>query len=303
MGHAIEVLKVFSKLGTTSFGGPIAHLAYFRAELVEKRRWLSEEQYASLLALCQSLPGPASSQLGFCLGYIRAGWLGALAAFLAFSLPSICLLICFALLTPHLNGSYGQTAIHGLKIVALAVVAHGVMGMAKKLCAKRVTASLAALAAAAVLLAPGAWMQVTVVLVAALVTALSGHERSDRPITIPATHSPGLGTLLIAIALLCLVGIPLLVALTGSEALAFIDAFYRSGALVFGGGHVVLPLLEESVVTRGWVSPEHRPLCPRVPSRRGITATLVKARCPPPGKSQPRWCQRRRRRNFRCCPV
>lgn len=256
MGHAIEVLKVFTKLGTTSFGGPIAHLAYFRSELVEKRQWLTEEQYASLLALCQFLPGPASSQLGFCLGYIRAGWLGAFAAFTAFTLPSVCLLICFALLTPHLGGEYGQAAIHGLKIVALVVVGHGVMGMAKKLCADRLTATIAAAAAGLVVLFPGAWMQVLVVLAAALITGLSGRALSERPIHIPTTHSARLGSLLILIALALLLGIPLVSYLLGSEQLAFIDAFYRSGALVFGGGHVVLPLLEETVVGPGWVSPQ-----------------------------------------------
>ena len=207
------------------------------------------------MALCQFLPGPASSQLGFCLGYTRAGWLGAFAAFLAFTLPSICLLICFAVLTPYLDGAYGEAAIHGLKIVALAVVAHGVMGMAKKLCAERMTATIGALAAAVVLLFPGAWVQVGVVLVAGLITALGQRGLSDRPIDIPTSHSAGLGTLLIVIAIALLAGIPLLAVGLGSEQLAFVDAFYRSGALVFGGGHVVLPLRGSSGEP-GWQVPK-----------------------------------------------
>ena len=229
------------------------------------------------------------------------------------------LLIAFALIAPQLDDGYGQAAIHGLKIVALAVVAHGVMGMAKKLCADRLTASIGALAAGFVLLFPGAWMQVAVVAVAALVTALSARQVADKAVSIPSSHSPGLGTLLITIALLLLFS-PLLAALTQSQSLLFVDAFYRSGALVFGGGHVVLPLLEEAVVGPGWVSDEaflsrlrrhpggagatvfirrlfgfcfqclmtgslgragghHRPLCPWLLLGRRVVTPLVKTGC------------------------
>ena len=133
-GSPIEVFFAFLKLGLTSFGGPIAHLGYFRTELIERRGWLSDNQFGQLLAICQFLPGPASSQLGFCIGLLRAGWLGAFLAFLAFTLPSAVLLIAFAASFPMLSGPVGAAAIHGLKLVACAVVADAVLGMAKKLC-------------------------------------------------------------------------------------------------------------------------------------------------------------------------
>lgn len=252
-GGASEVLAAFLKLGLTSFGGPIAHLAYFRREIVERRRWVSEEQYAQLLALCQFLPGPASSQLGFSLGLLRAGWAGALAAFAAFTLPSALLLFAFAKLLPHLSGTAGAAAIHGLKLVAVAVVAQGVFGMSRQLCPDAPRASIGTLAAAALVLFGQGWMQLVVVGAGAIaglvllrrVDAISGDGAS-------LPFGARAGAVLIAAYALLLVGLPVVARSGGLVAVA--DAFYRAGALVFGGGHVVLPLLERTVVAPGWIS-------------------------------------------------
>lgn len=249
-----EVFTTFLMLGLTSFGGPIAHLGYFRREFVERRKWLGEGQYAQLLALCQFLPGPASSQLGFSLGLLRAGWAGAIAAFLAFTLPSALLLFVFALLMPQFSGATGNAAIHGLKLVALAVVAQAVLGMARQLCPDVVRATIATFTALAILASGQAWTQLLVVALGAV--AGLAFCRSAAPITaggLQPPYGPTLGwALLMAFALL-LIGLP--VASHGPDGLlAVAEAFYRAGALVFGGGHVVLPLLEESVVKPGWIS-------------------------------------------------
>lgn len=249
-----EVFTTFLMLGLTSFGGPIAHLGYFRREFVERRKWLGEGQYAQLLALCQFLPGSASSQLGFSLGLLRAGWAGAIAAFLAFTLPSALLLFVFALLMPQFSGATGNAAIHGLKLVALAVVAQAVLGMAWQLCPDVVRATIATFTALAILASGQAWTQLLVVALGAV--AGLAFCRSAAPITaggLQPPYGPTLGwALLMAFALL-LIGLP--VASHGPDGLlAVAEAFYRAGALVFGGGHVVLPLLEESVVKPGWIS-------------------------------------------------
>lgn len=172
MTGTAEVLAAFLKLGVTSFGGPIAHLAYFRREFVEGRKWVDDSQYAQLLALCQFLPGPASSKLGFSLGLLRAGWPGALAAFLAFTLPSALLLFAFAALLPYMAGTTGEAAIHGLKLVALAVVAQGVLGMIRQLCPDRPRQTIGALAAVVILLFGQAWVQLAVVAVGAVAGAV-----------------------------------------------------------------------------------------------------------------------------------
>lgn len=252
-GSVVEVLRVFLGLGLTSFGGPIAHLAYFRRELVEKRRWLGESEYAQLLGLCQFLPGPASSQLGFSLGLLRAGWGGALAAFVGFTLPSAALLVAFAALLPRISGSTGAAAIHSLKLVALVVVAHGVLGMARQLCPDRPRRTIAALAAVGILVAGTAWAQLAVVASGAVLGLL--WCRDAEPVAgerLTLRHGRGLGWVLLAVFALLLVTSPF-VAQSGGLAAVF-EGFYRAGALVFGGGHVVLPLLEETVVEPGWVS-------------------------------------------------
>lgn len=254
VGSAGEVFAAFLKLGFTSFGGPIAHLGYFHREFVERRHWIGEGQYAQLVGLCQFLPGPASSQLGFSLGLLRGGWPGALAAFVAFTLPSALLLFAFAAVLPEISGAVGDAAIHGLKIVALAVVAQGVLGMARQLCPDGPRVAIATFVAVSILVSGQAWVP----LLAVALSGLAGLAfcRNVPPIGGCGLH-PNYGTtlgwiLLTAFALL-LVGLPL--AARGADGLlAVIEAFYRAGALVFGGGHVVLPLLEETVVKPGWIS-------------------------------------------------
>jgi chromate transporter len=249
-----EVFAAFLKLGLSSFGGPIAHLSYFRREFVQRRQWIDESRYAQLLALCQFLPGPASSQLGFSLGMLRAGWPGAVAAFIAFTLPSALLLLAFAQLLPYLEQSYGRAAIHGLKLVAVAVVAQGVLAMARRLTPDIPRALIAA--GAAVLMLVGGPVALPLVVVAA--GAVLGLWLC-RSVTIapgaPLTVAYGART---GAVLLLACGILLLAALaTGAQAppLARVaSAFYRAGALVFGGGHVVLPLLQQAVVEPGWVT-------------------------------------------------
>jgi chromate transporter len=249
-----EVLAAFLKLGLTSFGGPIAHLAYYRREFVERRKWIEEGDFAQLLALCQFLPGPASSQLGFGLGLLRAGWAGAFAAFLAFTLPSALLLFAFALLLPYISGGAGEAAIHGLKLVAVAVVAQGVLGMARQLCPDPARAAIAAVSAALILAFGHAWMQIVVVVLGAV--AGLGACRNVAPVAGRELHPPygvSFGWVLFGIFALLLFGLPLLA--HGRDGLiSLVEAFYRAGALVFGGGHVVLPLLRETVVTPGWIS-------------------------------------------------
>jgi len=253
-GSVSEVCVAFLKLGLTSFGGPIAHLGYFHRELIVRRKWVDESAYAQLLAICQFIPGPASSQLGFALGLLRGGWAGAIAAFLAFTLPSAVLLFAFAAFLPYLSGTIGGAAIHGLKLVALAVVAYGVLGMTRQLCPDPPRATIATIAAASILLSGQPWMQLVVVVLGGI--AGLSVCRNAQPVAgegLQLRYGPALGWALIGGFALLLVGLPFLVEGGGSR-LAVFEAFYRAGALVFGGGHVVLPLLEESVVDPGWVS-------------------------------------------------
>jgi chromate transporter len=256
-GRILEVFLAFLKLGCTSFGGPIAHLGYFRAEFVERRRWLNDSQFGHLLAICQFLPGPASSQLGFSIGLLRAGWLGGLAAFLAFTLPSAMLLVGFAAALPLLSGPVGQATVHGLKIVACAVVADALLGMSKKLCPDTPRQTIAILSAAALLIFGSAMAQLAVVALAATVgvfllhSDITSNEKSDLPVPFGIRT----GGLLITLFAGLLVVLPMLTT-SGHGLLPVAEAFYRAGALVFGGGHVVLPLLQDSVVSSGWVSPD-----------------------------------------------
>ncbi|MBA6413388.1 chromate efflux transporter [Parahaliea sp. F7430] len=256
-GSPAEVFSTFLKLGLTSFGGPIAHLGYFRIEIVERRRWLSDEQFGQLLAICQFLPGPASSQLGFTLGLLRAGWLGALAAFVAFTLPSALMLLAFAAALPLLSGAIGEAAVHGLKLVACAVVADAVLGMSKKLCPDALRRTIAVLSAAALLVASSAVAQLTVVIVAAVIGAYFIREiaAAENDSGFQIYYGPRIGAALLVIFGGLLLGLPLIA--TGRPDFASVaEAFYRAGALVFGGGHVVLPLLQDSVVATAWVTAE-----------------------------------------------
>jgi chromate transporter len=254
-GSVFEVLRVFLKLGLTSFGGPIAHIGYFRRELVEKRQWLGESEFARLLALCQFLPGPASSQLGFSLGLLRAGWLGAVAAFVAFTLPSAILLFVFAALIPYLSTTVGQAVIHGLKLVAVAVVAQAVLGMTRQLAPDAPRATIAAISAAIILASGHPWTQILVVVLGGLagVAVCRTLQPPDAETQLRLPYGVRFGIVLLAVFTLLLFLLPV-VARGHDGLLAVSDAFYRAGALVFGGGHVVLPLLQEAVVAPGWVS-------------------------------------------------
>jgi chromate transporter len=256
-GSALEVLREFTVLGLTSFGGPIAHLGYFRERLVARRRWISEQGYADLVALAQFLPGPASSQVGFALGVHRAGILGGLAAFLAFTLPSAVLLVLVALGAPLLDGPIAEGLITGLKVVAVAVVAHAVWGMARSLTPDARRAAIALAAALVVLLIGTGWATIAAIAlgaVAGLLLCRAGVSALTGRLSIPISRTAGAVCLVVFAVLL--LGLPVLAALVPSQPLAVADAFYRAGALVFGGGHVVLPLLETAVVEPGWVSQE-----------------------------------------------
>ncbi|KAA9393099.1 chromate efflux transporter [Kocuria coralli] len=254
-GSAWEVFRAFLKLGVTSFGGPIAHLGYFRSEAVERWKWLNDREYADLVALCQFLPGPASSQVGFAIGLHRAGTRGALAAFLAFTLPSAALMVVFAYGAGLFTGPVGEGMLMGLKIVAVAIIAQAVLGMAKNLAPDKQRASIAAVAAAAALLVPGSLGQIAAIMfgaVAGLLFCRSSDGASGGALHFPVRRSVGIASLVVFAALL--LGLPLLVLATNSDDVALFDAFYRAGSLVFGGGHVVLPLLQAGVVDTGWVS-------------------------------------------------
>ena len=257
-GTVPEVFLAFLRLGVTSFGGPIAHLGYFRDDLVTRRRWMDDRAYADLVALCQFLPGPASSQVGFAMGLQRAGFLGAIAAFLGFTLPSAVLLVAFAAGASLFGGPVGGGILDGLKIVAVAIVAQAVWGMARSLTPDAPRAGIAVVAAALALFAPGAVGQVGALVVGVLAGLVLLREVADPPgESLPSfgvRRGVAIGCLVVAVV--ALVGLPVLAAVTGSGVVALADAFYRSGALVFGGGHVVLPLLQGAVVETGWVSPD-----------------------------------------------
>lgn len=257
-GDAREVFRVFLRLGLTSFGGPIAHLGYFRDELVVRRKWLDDADYADLVALCQFLPGPASSQTGFALGLRRAGWAGAVAAWCGFTLPSAILLVAFAQSLAWLAGPVAQGALAGLKLVAVAVVAQAVLGMARTLCPDKQRAAIAAFAIVVLGLVGGALGQITAIVLgglAGLALVTQGDERgAETAVRSPVGRSTAWTALVVFLA--GLVVLPALVtAGIGGQIVALVDAFWRAGALVFGGGHVVLPLLQESVVLPGWVTP------------------------------------------------
>jgi chromate transporter len=256
-GSVLEVFLVALRLGLTSFGGPIAHLGYFHDEYVTRRKWLDERSYADLVALCQFLPGPASSQVGMAVGIARAGLAGALAAWLGFTLPSALGLVLFALGVGALGGTADAGWLHGLKIVAVAVVAQAVWGMAKGLCPDRNRATLAILAALASLSWPGAAAQLGAIATAATLgwlllppTGLGTQSHTQFPISKCA------GSIAWIIFFFFLFGLPLIKLITTSQALDVFESFFRVGSLVFGGGHVVLPLLQSEVVGHGWVTNE-----------------------------------------------
>lgn len=254
-GDPWEVFLAFLKLGLTSFGGPVAHLGYFRAEFVERRRWLDDRGYSDLVALCQLLPGPASSQVGMALGMGRAGWWGALAAWAGFTLPSALALIDFAYGIAEHRGLAASGWIHGLKVVAVAVVAQAVWGMARSLCPDRLRAGVAVLAALLSLMLPSTLGQIAAIAACGVL----GRWLVKLPQLAALKHSNygvsrKTGVALLVLLAILLAGMPLWAATSGSPAAALVDGFFRSGALVFGGGHVVLPLLQATVVPTGAVS-------------------------------------------------
>ncbi len=254
-GSAREVFLVFLKLGLTSFGGPVAHLGYFRRAIVERLAWLDERTYGELVALSQFLPGPASSQVGIAIGLTRAGPMGALAAWTGFTLPSALLMLLFAYGLGGLEGLFGTGWLHGLKLAAVAVVAQAVWAMARSLTPDRRRLSLALAVTALLLFWDSPWEQILAMLAGALLGLLffgKGKQPEEGAVlVVPIGRRVASLCFLLFLALLGL--LPLLAAVFPSQALAVASAFYRSGSLIFGGGHVVLPLLESSVVAPGWI--------------------------------------------------
>ena len=252
-GRAAEIFRAFLKLGVTSFGGPVAHLGYLREEFVRRRRWLDEAQFAQLLAICQFLPGPASSQLGFAIGLLRGGWRGALAAFVGFTLPSALLMFGFAALAPQLAQGWGAAAVHGLKLVAVVVVAHSLVGMARQLTPDVPRVLIAAGTVALLLSVPTPGMQLAVIALGGTLGLLLRTVPTPPTTTLPLRYGKRIGVLAMVVFAVGL-GAALLPSSSGTPALASVGgAFYRAGALVFGGGHVVLPLLEQGMVATGWM--------------------------------------------------
>ena len=250
-----EVFLIFLRLGVTCFGGPIAHLSYFREEFVERRKWLADHAYADLVGLCQFLPGPASSEVGIALGLFRAGMPGALAAWAGFTLPSALALVLFGLVLNGIGADANGAWLHGLKVMAVAVVAQALWGMGRSLCPDRIRATLAVAAALIASSFPGALGQIGVILGGGLLGWLWLSPAEALPHTsLPIKLGRGTGAASLFLYLALLLVLPLAARESGSPALDLFDRFYRSGALVFGGGHVVLPMLQAQVVSSGLVS-------------------------------------------------
>lgn len=247
-----EILKASTKLGLTSFGGPAAHISYFRDEYVNKRKWLDDKAYADLVALCQFLPGPASSQVGISIGMLRGGIFGGFLSWFGFTMPSVILLMLFALVIT--NGSFDSGWIQGLKIVAVAVVAHALLGMGKSLAPDRQRIAIAVGAAIIILLIPQTWAQIGVIVLAGIIGyAIYRKEEAPKPVKLVLSFGKKTGIIAWAIFATLLIGLPLVRPLIESTSFAIFDIFYRVGSIVFGGGHVVLPMLEREVVP-GWMT-------------------------------------------------
>lgn len=248
------ILAIFLRLGLTSFGGPIAHIGYLREEFVTRRRWMSEAAYADLVSLAQFMPGPASSQTGFAIGVMRGGLPGGIAAWIGFTLPSAVVMVLAAWGVDFASGGTGAGIVHGLKLVAVSVVAQAIWGMAGALCPDRARAGLAVAATIALLLLPSAWTQIAAIGAGALAgfaLLREGAKVDDAQLgfTVPASA----GILALTLFFVLLLGLPIL-AVDGPHAISLFEAAYRAGSLVFGGGHVVLPLLEQGFVGQGWIS-------------------------------------------------
>lgn len=247
MGNLKEIAKASTKLGLTSFGGPTAHLGYFRDEYVEKRKWLDDKLYADIVALCQFLPGPASSQVGIAIGMIRGGILGGIVSWAGFTLPSVL----FLMLAAYFVVGFGFTdsgIIQGLKIVAVAIVAHALLGMQKNLAPDAVRIALAIGAAILVLLIPTAWGQIGVIVAAGVLGyVLFKKDQAPEDVTLSLTFGRRAGILAFSLFAGLLVLLPILRTFSDHAYLAILDTYYRVGSIVFGGGHVVLPMLEREV--------------------------------------------------------
>ncbi len=252
--NTIDIFLAFLRLGLTSFGGPVAHLGYFRTEFVERRKWLDDRSYADLVALCQFLPGPASSQVGIAIGLLRGGYRGAFAAWAGFTIPSALVLMVFAY-GLSVTGTAADTGwLHGLKVAAVAVVALALLGMARTLTPDRARASIAVLATAIALSLPTAWGQIGGIVLGAVAGTLllRGVPIADHVVlACPVRRSAGAIALIVFFALL--IGLPGLAALIPTQSVQLFDTFFRAGSLVFGGGHVILPLLQSAVVPPGWI--------------------------------------------------
>jgi len=251
----LKIFLTFLVLGATAFGGPVAHFGYFRTEFVDRRRWIDERGFADLVSLCQFLPGPASSQTGIAIGMIQRGWAGGFAAWLGFTTPAAIIMIGLGFGLSFAQTAAGQGVIHGLKLAAVAVVANALWGMARSACGSPIKASFAAAACVAILFAGSAWFQVAVIALAAIAGSLLIRDEPAK-IEVPDTRTGGrmIGAALFVVFLLLLFGLPLLVKASASGNLEAFASFYRVGSLVFGGGHVVLPLLEAELVPTGWMS-------------------------------------------------
>jgi chromate transporter len=254
-GDTGEVFAAFLRLGLTSFGGPVAHLGYFHEEFVVRRKWLDEKTYVDLVALSQFLPGPASSKVGIAIGLSRAGYAGALAAWTAFTAPSAIALVAFGYGITSFGNALGSGWLHGLKVAAVAVVANAVLTMMRSLAPNRERATLAVAAAVLVLAMPSSFGQVIAIAAGALIgLVLFRGAPPDHHTSLPHPVSRTAAIAAIVLFFAILIGLPFVTTAVPSHALQLFDVFYRSGSLVFGGGHVVLPLLQAAVVPPGWVS-------------------------------------------------
>lgn len=252
----LEILLISTRLGLTSFGGPVAHLSYFKEEYIDRRKWIDEKMYADLIALCQFLPGPASSQVGISIGMIRGGLLGGILSWIGFTLPSIIILTTFAMLYQTFSLE-DATFIHSLKVVAAAVVLHAIIGLSKKLTPDKTRIAIALGAACLLLLYPSAWLQFLIITGAGIcgLFLFKGIHESDR-VTIPISFSKKTGIFSLSLLVVTLVSSPILARLTDNRLFDLFDTFFRVGALVFGGGHVVLPMIERELVPTGLLSPD-----------------------------------------------
>ncbi|WP_099160084.1 chromate efflux transporter [Virgibacillus ndiopensis] len=252
----LEILFASTKLGFTSFGGPVAHLAYFKDEYIDRRRWLDDKTYADIIALCQFLPGPASSQVGISIGMMRGGILGGILSWIGFTVPSIVVLIVFAMLYQTFSLE-DAGFIHSLKVVAAAVVLHALIGLGKKLTPDKARLTIAVVAASIMLLYPSAWMQILVILGAGLLGLKLFKDKAEsnvNPLNVNISKKTGMISL--SILVVALIALPILTKLTNNLFVSIFDIFFRVGSLVFGGGHVVLPMIEREVVPQGWLSPD-----------------------------------------------